>query len=106
MPLPEMTLYIAREGSKVASPSFFFLSPNSLSFLHFFLIIYVSLAAISVCSQLWRKISIETSVELQLLLEKWKLVLAGLVFQVLLRAVFRGYSQVMIKIFFFFFEKK
>ncbi|XP_010905958.1 phosphatidylinositol:ceramide inositolphosphotransferase [Elaeis guineensis] len=50
-----MTLYIAREGSK-----------------------------------LWRKISIETSVELQLLLEKWKLVLAGLVFQYIHGLAARG----------------
>ncbi|XP_008811342.1 phosphatidylinositol:ceramide inositolphosphotransferase isoform X3 [Phoenix dactylifera] len=50
-----MTLYIAREGSK-----------------------------------LWRKICIETSVELQLLLEKWKLLLAGLVFQYIHGLAARG----------------
>ncbi|XP_042456244.1 phosphatidylinositol:ceramide inositolphosphotransferase-like isoform X1 [Zingiber officinale] len=32
-------------------------------------------------SKLWRKIYMETSVELQLLMEKWKLLLAGLIFQ-------------------------
>ncbi|KAL5973512.1 hypothetical protein ACLOJK_030163 [Asimina triloba] len=32
-------------------------------------------------SKLWRRISMETSVELHLLAEKWKLLLAGLVFQ-------------------------
>jgi hypothetical protein len=32
--------------------------------------------------QLWRKVSAETTVELQLLFEKWRLLLAGIVFQV------------------------
>ncbi|KAG9453242.1 hypothetical protein H6P81_006146 [Aristolochia fimbriata] len=41
-----MTVYVAREGSK-----------------------------------LWRRVCMETSIELQLLAEKWKLILAGLVFQ-------------------------
>ncbi|XP_073114736.1 phosphatidylinositol:ceramide inositolphosphotransferase isoform X3 [Elaeis guineensis] len=50
-----MTLYIAREGSK-----------------------------------LWRKVCMETSVELQLLLEKWKLLLAGLIFQYIHGLAARG----------------
>ncbi|RRT47042.1 hypothetical protein B296_00027563 [Ensete ventricosum] len=32
-------------------------------------------------SKLWRKVCVETSVELQLLAEKWKLLFAGLMFQ-------------------------
>jgi hypothetical protein len=32
-------------------------------------------------SKVWRKVTAEISVELQLLLEKWQLLLAGLVFQ-------------------------
>ncbi|WOL02004.1 hypothetical protein Cni_G10723 [Canna indica] len=32
-------------------------------------------------SKLWRKVCMETSVEIQLLMEKWRLLLAGLVFQ-------------------------
>jgi len=37
---------------------------------------------VSAAAQLWRKVSAETTAELQLLLEKWQLLLAGLVFQV------------------------
>ncbi|GJN17156.1 hypothetical protein PR202_gb04203 [Eleusine coracana subsp. coracana] len=33
-------------------------------------------------TKLWRKVSAETALELQLLLEKWRLLLAGLVFQI------------------------
>ena len=33
-------------------------------------------------TKLWRKVCAETSVELQLLFEKWHLLLAGIVFQV------------------------
>ncbi|RWW58703.1 hypothetical protein BHE74_00034409 [Ensete ventricosum] len=41
------------------------------------------------CLQLWRKICMETFVELQLFMEKWKLLLAGLIFQELGKE--RGY---------------
>ncbi|KAG1337794.1 phosphatidylinositol:ceramide inositolphosphotransferase [Cocos nucifera] len=41
-------------------------------------------------SKLWRKVCMETSVELQLLLEKWKLLLAGLVFQYIHGLAARG----------------
>ncbi|KAL6853671.1 hypothetical protein ACP4OV_019700 [Aristida adscensionis] len=40
--------------------------------------------------QLWRKVSAETATELQLLLEKWKLLLAGLVFQYIHGVAARG----------------
>lgn len=36
----------------------------------------------SASAQLWRRVCAETTLELQLLLEKWQLLLAGLVFQV------------------------
>ncbi|KAK8928803.1 Phosphatidylinositol:ceramide inositolphosphotransferase [Platanthera zijinensis] len=41
-------------------------------------------------SKLWRKISLETSVELQLLGEKWKFLLAGVIFQYIHALAARG----------------
>ncbi|XP_042393064.1 phosphatidylinositol:ceramide inositolphosphotransferase-like [Zingiber officinale] len=41
-------------------------------------------------SKLWRKICMETAVELQLLMEKWKLLLAGLIFQYIHGLAARG----------------
>ncbi|XP_068668201.1 phosphatidylinositol:ceramide inositolphosphotransferase-like [Aristolochia californica] len=41
-------------------------------------------------SKLWRRVCTETSVELQLLAEKWKLILAGLVFQYIHGLAARG----------------
>ncbi|URD94149.1 phosphatidic acid phosphatase-related [Musa troglodytarum] len=40
--------------------------------------------------QLWRKVCIETSVELQLLMEKWRLLLAGIIFQYIHGLAARG----------------
>jgi len=41
-------------------------------------------------TKLWRKVSAETTAELQLLLEKWQLLLAGLVFQYIHGLAARG----------------
>ncbi|KMZ72503.1 Phosphatidylinositol:ceramide inositolphosphotransferase [Zostera marina] len=41
-------------------------------------------------SKLWRKISLESSVETQLFFEKWKLILAGLIFQYIHGLAARG----------------
>ncbi|CAL9120783.1 unnamed protein product [Musa acuminata subsp. burmannicoides] len=68
-----MTLYITREASKVL-PSH---NPSVLLFFSFFATFLKPFLLL----QLWRKVCVETSVELQLLVEKWKLLLAGLVFQ-------------------------
>ncbi|RRT82163.1 hypothetical protein B296_00000970 [Ensete ventricosum] len=78
-----MTLYITREASKVLpshDPSVLLVFSFFATFLKPFLLL-----------QLWRKVYVETSVELQLLAEKWKLLLAGLVFQVLIRFFFLVY---------------
>jgi len=41
-------------------------------------------------SKLWRKVCMETTVEVQLLMEKWKLLLAGLLFQYIHGLAARG----------------
>nr|DAD26585.1 TPA_asm: hypothetical protein HUJ06_028054 [Nelumbo nucifera] len=41
-------------------------------------------------SKLWRRFSMETSIELKLLAEKWKLLLAGLIFQYIHGLAARG----------------
>ncbi|RWW79465.1 hypothetical protein BHE74_00012251 [Ensete ventricosum] len=78
-----MTLYITREASKVL-PSH---DPSVLLVFSFFATFLKPFLPL----QLWRKVYVETSVELQLLAEKWKLLLAGLVFQVLIRFFFLVY---------------
>lgn len=83
-----MTLYIVRESSKVLFfpkrfvcffPSALWCRETSISLLTFYLFWWLLSSSVL---QLWKRVFMEISVELKLLREKWKLLLAGLIFQV------------------------
>lgn len=83
-----MAIYIAREASKVSIRwrlgVRWFAAPVSYSGYGLLSFFFSSIGLL----QLWRKVCAETSVELQLLFEKWHLLLAGIVFQVNLSIYF------------------